>query len=229
MSKETILVVEDEADLRLILRNNLQFVGYRVLETGDGDEAAGKILGERPDLVILDVMLPGRDGFEILRDVRGQGFRAPVIFLTARAEERDRIAGLEIGADDYVTKPFSVGELLARVKAILRRSGAAASASTDRRTFGELVIDLERYAVERDGQKTSLGFFEAEILRVLLETPGEAVSRARILDEVWGGDAFPTTRAVDNHILSLRKKIEPDPANPRHIQTAHRVGYRFVP
>ena len=225
--KQTVLVVEDQVELRRVLRNNLEFVGYRVLEAGDGRTALEKILRERPGLVVLDIGLPVRDGLDVLREVRGRGLQTPVLFLTARAEESDRIAGFDIGADDYVTKPFSVAELLARVRAILRRAHSRPEATTIR--HGPLEIDLEHYTVTRAGNRQTLSFFEAEILRVLLRRPGEVVSRTALLDEVWGVDCYPTPRAVDNHIGNLRKKIEKDPHSPRYLLTAHRVGYRFVP
>lgn len=222
----TILLVEDEANLRLILRNNLKFVGYTVLEAADGAQAVETILAKTPDLVILDIMLPRKDGLAVLREVRGQGYAGPVIFLTARGEEHDRIAGFEIGADDYVVKPFSVGELLGRIKAILRRFGQSPSSAA--RRFGSLCFDLDHYQVEVRGRTVKLKFFEAEILKILLERPGEAVSRAEILTAIWG-DAAVTDRVIDNHVLQLRKKLEPDPAAPQLLLTVHRVGYRFVP
>ncbi len=221
-----ILLVEDEANLRLILRNNLGFVGYTVLEASDGETALQRILDDPPDLVILDIMLPGRDGLSVLREVREAGCQVPVIFLTARGEEHDRIAGFEVGADDYVVKPFSVGELLGRIQAILRRLGQAASSA--RQVFGALCFELDRFQVRRGNRTIKLKFFEAEILRILLERAGEAVSRAEILRAVWG-DAAVTNRVIDNHILHLRKKLEGDPARPTLLVTAHRVGYRFVP
>ncbi len=222
----TILLVEDEANLRLILRNNLKFVGYTVLEAADGEAAVETILARKPDLVILDIMLPKQDGLSVLREVRGQGFSAPVIFLTARGEEHDRIAGFEIGADDYVVKPFSVGELLGRVKAILRRLGQAPQSRA--RRFGSLCFDLDHYQVEARGRSIKLKFFEAEILKILLDRAGEAVSRAEILTAIWG-DAAVTDRVIDNHVLNLRKKLEADPSAPQLLLTVHRVGYRFVP
>ncbi len=224
---ETVLVAEDERALRTLLRNNLSFAGYRVLEAADGEDAVRRIVAERPDAVVLDVGLPGRDGLSVLRELRGRGLGTPVLLLTARAEESDRIAGLDQGADDYVVKPFSIGELLARIRALLRRTVRAATTPVQR--FGDLEIDLDGLWVRRGRRQESLAYFEAEILRVLLRRIGDAVSRRTLLDEVWGREAHPTTRAVDNHILALRRRIEVDPAEPRHILTIHRVGYRFVP
>ena len=223
-----ILVAEDEADMATGLRDNLQFEGYEVLVAADG-EAALKLATEKsPDLVLLDIMMPKLDGLEVCKRIRQAGFMIPILMLSAKSQEIDIVRGLEMGADDYVTKPFSIRELLARIKAALRRTGAGKGLSRVMR-IGESTVDLVKGNVERAGQTFHLGYFELEILKMLVENAEHPVERNKLLDVIWGLEGFPVTRTVDNHIVSLRRKIEPDPKHPRHIVTVHSIGYRFVP
>jgi len=222
-----VLVIEDEADIRRALRDNLSFEGYRVLEAGNGEAGLAAALKEKPDLVLLDWMLPGMDGLAVCRELRARGSMIPGVFLTARGQEIDRVLGLEIGADDYVTKPFSVRELLARVKAILRRASGASN-RPGRFRIGDLDVDAEGFVARRGKKEIPLGRFEAEILRLLAHRKGAAVPRNDILAEIWGVEAYPTDRTVDNYIVKLRQKIEKDPRNPRLLLTVHGVGYKLV-
>jgi DNA-binding response OmpR family regulator len=221
-----ILVIEDEPDLRRGLEMNLKAEGYRVSTAGSGDSGLRQALEDKPDLVLLDVMLPGLNGFDVCRELRRKGFDAPIIMLTAKAEEIDRVVGLEIGADDYVTKPFGLRELLARVRVRLRRNAPECCASSLR--FAHLEIDLNRQQVVRDGQSLDLTSKEFDVLKFLALHAGEVITRDRLLNEVWGYDSYPTTRTVDNHILRLRQKLESDPANPQHILSVYGEGYKFV-
>ncbi len=223
-----LLIVDDEPAMRAGLRDNLEFEGYAVDEAADGPSALAYLRTGRFDLVVLDVMMPGMSGFEVCRTLRAEGDRTPVLLLTARGEEIDRVLGLELGADDYLTKPFSVRELSARIKAILRRSGPAASSPMGPRRIGACTVDFDRMTARRDGTPLDLTHKEFELLRYLADRPGQVVSRDEILERVWGYGEAPTTRTVDNFILRLRKAVEPDPAHPRIILTAHGVGYRLV-
>ena len=227
MSEQRILVVEDEPDLLRGIEINLQAEGYTVLTACRGDSAVKRALSERPDLVLLDVMLPGMNGFDVCRELRHQGFDAPIIMLTAKAEEIDRVVGLEIGADDYVTKPFGVRELLARIRARLRRIPKAGDAATKLR-FGNIEVDFDSHEATRGGSRVDLTAKEFDVLRFLTLHRGEIISRDRLLDEVWGYESYPMTRTVDNHILRLRQKLEEDPANPRYILSVYGEGYKFV-
>jgi two-component system alkaline phosphatase synthesis response regulator PhoP len=224
---QTILVVEDEADIMRGLRDNLSYEGYRVVTAGDGEKGLATAMKEKPDLVILDWMLPGMDGLAVCRELRARGAMMPVVFLTARGQEVDRVLGLEMGADDYVTKPFSVRELMARVKAILRRAAGMASRPA-KFALGDLEVDADAFTARRGRKEMALGRYEAELLRVLVQRKGQAVSRNDILNEVWGMDAYPTDRTVDNYVVKLRQKIEKDPKNPRILLTVHGVGYKVV-
>jgi DNA-binding response OmpR family regulator len=223
----TILVVEDEADLLRGLRDNLSYEGYRVLTATDGEKGLSLAMKEKPDLVILDWMMPGMDGLTVCRELRGRGNQAPVVFLTARGQEVDRVLGLEMGADDYITKPFSVRELAARVKAILRRAAGMAARPAVFRA-GEAEVDASSFTAKKGKKTVELGRYEAEILRVLAQRRGQVVSRNEILNEVWGLDANPTDRTVDNYIVKIRQKIEKDPKNPRALVTVHGAGYKLV-
>ena len=223
-----ILIAEDEADMAMGLRDNLQFEGYDVIVTTDGEAALRAATQESPDLLLLDVMMPKMDGLEVCKRVRQAGFTVPILMLTAKSQEIDIIRGLEVGADDYITKPFSVRELTARIKAALRRTGAGAGLARILRV-GDATVDLVKGHVERDGETHTLGHFELEILKMLVENAEKPVERNKLLDVIWGLEGFPVTRTVDNHIVSLRRKIEPDPKHPRHIVTVHSIGYRFVP
>jgi len=222
-----ILIVEDEPDVRKGLRTVLEAEGFQVVEAADGTAGLEKAAAERPDLVILDLMIPGLDGFEVARGIRARGLTAPILILTARSSEVDKVLGFELGADDYVTKPFNVRELVARIRALLRRAAPRPEAP-ERERIGEAVVDWKRLVVERGKKSFELYHYEAEILKLLLRRAGEVVSRNEILEQVWGADAYPTTRTVDYHVCNLRKKLERDAAHPEHVQTAHGAGYRLV-
>ncbi len=223
-----ILVAEDEADMAMGLRDNLQFEGYEVIVAADGEAALQAATSQSPDLILLDLMMPKMSGLDVCRRIREAGLGMPILMLTAKSQEIDIVRGLEVGADDYVTKPFSIRELLARVKAALRRTGAGRGLSRILR-IGEATVDLVKGKVERGDKTFNLGHFELEILKMLVESAETPVERNKLLDVIWGLEGFPTTRTVDNHIVSLRRKIEPDPKNPRHIITVHSIGYKFVP
>ncbi|HPA48320.1 MAG TPA: response regulator transcription factor [bacterium] len=222
-----ILIVEDEPDMRRGLEDNLQFEGYTTVSTSNGLEGLRLARQDKFDLIILDLMLPGMDGLDLCRQLKREGSSTPIIMLTAKGSESDRVMGLEVGADDYITKPFSLRELLARVKAILRRSGALSSLSEFQ--FDDIYLHFGRYEATKGGEPLQLSPREFEIMRLLSERRGEIVTRERFLEEVWGYESAPSTRTVDNHIAKLRQKIEVDPDNPKHIVTVHRMGYKFVP
>ena len=223
-----ILVAEDEADIAKGLRDNLEFEGYEVLVAEDGEAALLAATQQSPDLVLLDIMMPKLDGLEVCHRIRDAGFMIPILMVTAKSQEIDVVRGLEVGADDYITKPFSIREVLARVKAALRRTGAGKGLSRILR-IGETTVDLIKGKVEKGGETFNLGHFELEILKMLVENAEAPVERNKLLDVIWGLEGFPTTRTVDNHIVSLRRKIEPDAKKPRHIVTVHSIGYKFVP
>ena len=231
-SKLRVLVIEDEDPLRMALCDALRGEGFEVLEADDGELGLSMALREDPDLVLLDLMLPKRDGFSVLRAMREDRLETAVIILSARGEEWDRVHGFEYGADDYVVKPFSTRELVLRMRAVLRRKegDAPGVAQTNGKVrIGSVSIDFAGYCVERDGVREGLSRRELDLLRYFMAHPGLVLDRTRLLDDVWGSDEFPTTRTVDMHVLKLRKKIEDDPENPRLIQTVHGVGYRFDP
>jgi two-component system, OmpR family, alkaline phosphatase synthesis response regulator PhoP len=223
----TVLVVDDEAALVDLVRGYLERDGFRVLTAADGTAVLRLEQTERPDLVVLDLMLPGMDGVEVCRRLRAFS-DAYVLMLTARAEEVDKIVGLSVGADDYVTKPFSPRELVARVRAMLRRprSGALADDAPPPRTFGGLAIDEARHAVSRAGQPIGLTAREFALLAALAAHPGRVFTRDQLLERVWG-DAYYDDHVVDVHVGNLRRKLEPDPARPRYVETVRGVGYRF--
>lgn len=227
-----ILLVEDEADLADGIRENLEAEGYAVEVAGDGPSGLHGARDPDLDLVILDVMLPGMDGFEVCHTLRAEGYQVPVLFLTARSQPQDRIRGLEEGGDDYLAKPFHLQELLLRVSAILRRArwfGSFDETDTTVVRFAGNEVDLRRYKGRAaDGTEHELTHKEAMILKLLAEREGEVVSRDDILDTVWGYGSFPTSRTIDNFILRLRRRFEGDPSSPRHFHTVHGVGYRFT-
>jgi DNA-binding response OmpR family regulator len=226
--KEKILIIEDEEDLVKGLRLNLKDEGYQVVWASDGEQGLERVFKEKPDLILLDIMLPKKDGLAICRELREKKISIPIIMLTAKGEEIDKVVGLEIGADDYITKPFSVRELLARIKAHLRREERGARSIPDIFTFGDVEIDFNHLRVKRKDREWDLTSLEADVLKYFLSRPGEVVKRDDLLDKIWGYEKFPTTRTIDNHILKLRKKIEENPSHPRHILSVYGEGYRFV-
>jgi DNA-binding response OmpR family regulator len=224
---QTVLVVDDEPIVREVVVRYLEREGYRTLEAGHGDDARALLERQSPDLVVLDVMLPGADGLELCRWIRSRS-ELPVIMLTARGEEADRIVGLELGADDYVTKPFSPRELAARVRTVLRRSSAAGG-PTERLAFGGLELDADTREVRRDGAELKLTAKEFDLLWFLASHPRRVFSRDQLMSSVWGYEAALDTGTVTVHMRRLREKIERDPSHPEHLQTVWGVGYRFVP
>jgi two-component system alkaline phosphatase synthesis response regulator PhoP len=222
-----ILVVEDESALRLALSDRLRSEGYEVEVAADGERGWASARQGGFDLLLLDVMLPGRSGFDLLRDLRREGVTAPVLMLTARGEVLDRVLGLKLGADDYLVKPFETAELLARIEALLRRAQPDTEAGTF--AFGDVRVDFRRVEVTRAGAAVELSALEFRLLRYFVEHRGEVLSRDRLLDEVWGYSAEVYSRTVDQHVATLRRKIEADPRRPRHIVTVHGLGYRFTP
>ena len=225
--KKRILLVEDEPGLRLTLTDRLAAEGYDVSSAADGDAGFQTASTESFDLVILDVMLPGRSGFDVCRDLRQKGVEVPVLMLTARGQVADRVVGLKLGADDYLTKPFEVAELLARVEARVRRA-TPALASPEAYRFGVVRVDFRKTEVEKEGATVELSAKEFHLLKYFIEHRGATVTRNELLDAVWGYDAMPTTRTVDVHVAWLRKKVEPLPRRPQFILTVHGVGYKFV-
>ncbi len=223
-----ILIVEDEKQMALSLKDNLEYEGYQVLIADDGVTGQEMAVKEQPDLIILDIMLPGRSGLEVCKSLRTRGIRVPVIMLTARQQESDRVLGLELGADDYITKPFSVLELMARVKAVLRRTAEPAGFPGTYQRIGRLHVQFEQYSAFDENGEVTLSPKEYDILKLLLKNQGKTVGRDQLLNKVWGYDVFPTTRTVDNFISRLRKKIEDDPGHPRHILTVYGLGYRLI-
>ncbi|MCB9881684.1 MAG: response regulator transcription factor [Planctomycetes bacterium] len=226
-----ILLVEDDPVLRIGLCDNLEAEGYEVQTCQDGARAARFLAESSFDLVVLDLMLPKKSGLDVLRELRARDTMTPVLLLTAKADEADKVLGLELGADDYVTKPFGLRELLARVRACLRRGSRAERAEVAehkaRFCIGATLVDLEAYEFVRDGERTSLSPKEAGILELLWQSKERVVPRQRFLEELWG-HRFVGNRSIDTHVLNLRKKLEADPANPEHLLTAHGVGYRLV-
>jgi DNA-binding response OmpR family regulator len=222
-----ILVVEDDPAILRGLADNLRFESHDVLTATDGEVACTLIREQRPELIILDLMLPRLSGYEVCRRMRGEGVTTPIVMLTARGEEADRVLGLDLGADDYVSKPFSVPELMARVRAMLRRAHGLSSLRNEV-AFDDVVVDFRRYEARRGGHPLEMTRKEFGILRLLTSREGEVVSRDELLNEVWGYEAMPTTRTVDNHMASLRAKLEARPSEPRHLLTIHGVGYKWV-
>jgi DNA-binding response OmpR family regulator len=224
---KTILVVEDDSSILRGLRDNLQFEGYKVLEAIDGNSGLKMALEQAPDLLLLDIMLPGINGHEICRKVKSTNRNLPVIMITARDSEIDKVSGLDLGADDYITKPFSIPELMARIRAVMRRYEQRQSIG-DALVFGRIKIDFKKFQAFRDDVEIKLTSREFDIMKYFAEHKGEVVHRHDLLNEVWGYDSLPTTRTVDNFILDLRKKLEDDPANPKYIISIRGVGYRFT-
>jgi DNA-binding response OmpR family regulator len=223
-----ILIVEDDENFARGLEINLTREGFDVVRARRGETALDMAARTQPDLITLDVMLPGMSGIEVVRELRHRGIATPVIMLTARADEVDKVLGLEIGADDYLTKPFGLPELIARIHARLRRDAGTAKAATGHVVFGDVDVDLERFAATRNGRPIDLTTKEFDILRLLIRNRGQVVSRDRLLDEVWGGDVSVSPRSVDMHVMNLRRKVEPDPSRPVHVLSAYGEGYRFA-
>lgn len=221
-----ILIIEDERPMRTALADTLSAEGYRVLSAADGAAGLEQALTEKPDLILLDVMMPKLDGFAVCAELRRLGIATPVLMLTAKGQVGDRVNGLDAGADDYLVKPFSMDELLARIRALLRRT-TKQGRGVGQLQFGDVRIDLVRQSATKGRQSLHLTAKEFAMLRLLAEADGEPVSRERFLDAVWGYAAFPTTRTVDNHIASLRAKLEREPGKPRFLKTVHGVGYRL--
>jgi two-component system alkaline phosphatase synthesis response regulator PhoP len=209
------------------LKDNFEFEGYEVVTASDGAAGLERARSVKPDLVILDIMLPKLSGLEVCKTLRGEGFEAPIIMLTARGQEIDKVVGLELGADDYVTKPFSIRELLARVRAILRRTEGTRKRLA-RYRFADVELDFEAYKARRGDETLELSPREFELLRYLIERKGETVTRDQLLEDVWGYESYPSTRTVDTHIAKLRAKIGDSGSEPRYILTIHGVGYKFI-
>lgn len=226
--KEKILIIEDEEDLVKGLKINLLDEGYEVDYALNGKTGLEKALKEKHDLILLDIMLPGINGLEICKELRRENIDIPILMLTAKGEEIDKVIGLEMGADDYISKPFSIRELLARVKAHLRRENRGNDNLPEVVQLESSKIDFGHFKIIRGNNETDLTSLEVDVLRYLIGQNGRVVSRDDLLDKIWGYEKFPTTRTIDNHILKLRKKVEDDPNHPKHILTVYGGGYRFI-
>lgn len=222
-----VLIIEDEPNMVLGLKDTCEYEGYEVSVARNGKEGLEMASTQNPDIILLDVMLPLISGIDVCRTLRTRGIETPILMLTARSQEVDKVVGLEVGADDYVTKPFSINELLARIRAHLRRA-AKQVIELESFAFADVELNFKKYTARKGGQVLELSPREFEILRYLIRRRGETVTRDQLLDEVWGYESTPVTRTVDNHIARLRQKIEADPSNPQHIVTVHRLGYRFI-
>ena len=223
-----ILVVEDEMRMAELLRQTLQEEGHQIVIASDGKEGFEIAQFSPFDVIILDVMLPGRDGFDVAKTLRQQGVKTPILMLTARGEVVDRVVGLKLGADDYLTKPFEMIELLARLEALLRRAPSSAGVSLERYQFGEVVVDVRKAEVTKNGTAIDLSAKEFHLLRYLIEHRGATISRDELLHQVWGYQATPSTRTVDVHVAWLRQKLEPNTRVPQFILTVHGLGYKFA-
>lgn len=220
-----ILVVEDEPAIALGLEDDLKMEGYDVEVISDGAAATDRARKHKFDLILLDVMLPGKDGFEVCRELRRHGLQTPILMLTAKTQESEKVMGLELGADDYVTKPFGTRELRARIKALLRRRSGSEPLGVYR--FGDVEVDFERGELRRAGQTVDLTPIEFKLMELFVRSRGRVLSRDRLLEGAWAPDTFASDRVVDNHIANLRKKIEPDPVNPQYLKNVRGLGYRF--
>jgi len=223
---ETVLIIEDDSTMLRVLKDNFEFKGYKVLTAPEGEKGLNAALNGRPDLILLDIMLPKINGYEICRLVREQKLTMPIIMLTAKGEESDIVLGLNLGADDYVTKPFSINELLARAAAFLRR---AKKEVKDTHEFGHFRLDLSARRLTARGKEVELSPKEFSLLEYFVKKPGRALTRDEILNAVWGYDCMVTSRSIDRFVTTLRNKIEPDPGNPIFIHTIRQIGYRFEP
>lgn len=221
-----IAVVEDDDSVRTGLVLNLELEGYKVVAAADGEEGVKIIKDSKPDLIILDVMMPKKDGYHVCREIRKEGISTPLILLTAKSQEVDKVLGLDLGADDYLAKPFGMLELIARVKALLRRTNS--TNEINHISFDGVVVDFKAYKAQRDNFPVELSAREYRLLRFLVAKKDTVVTRDELLDQVWGYNSYPSTRTVDNHIAKLRQKIEKNAETPTHILTVHGVGYKFV-
>jgi len=229
LPEKRLLLVEDEPGLQLALSDRLTSEGYSVETAGDGNLAVTRATGEPFDVIVLDVMLPGRDGFDVAKTIRQQGVQTPILMLTARTQVVDRVVGLKLGADDYLTKPFETIELLARIEALLRRAPSGASGvSLERYQFGEINVDVRKAEVTKKGAIIDVSAKEFQLLRYFIEHRGATISRDELLHEVWGYNATPSTRTVDVHVAWLRQKLEPNARVPQYILTVHGMGYKFA-
>ncbi len=226
-TKTRILIIEDEPAMVAGLRDNFEYEGYEVISAGDGEAGLERVLSDNPDLVVLDVMMPRMSGLEVCKQVKARRPAVPIIMLTARGQEIDKVVGLELGADDYVTKPFSIRELMARVKAVLRRVSMQAPVPEIYR-FSDVEVNIRGNEVRRAGKPVALSAKEFALLTYFISHPAETLSRDRLLDAVWGYENYPNTRTVDTHIVHLRQKLEPNPEEPRFILTIHGSGYKFM-
>ena len=226
-TRRRILIAEDEPSLVVTLTDRLQAEGYDVVAVGNGEEAVQRALSDGFDLLLLDIALPRKDGFDVCRDLRQHGASLPILMLTARTQTVDKVVGLKLGADDYLTKPFDMMELLARIEALLRRAGSSLG-SLEGYTFDDVRVDFRGAEVVKAGEPIDLSALEFKLLRYLIEHRGEVLSRDQLLDEVWGYQAKVQTRTVDVHVAALRQKIETNPSRPEHVVTVHGLGYKFV-
>jgi len=231
MTTTRVLIVEDDEAMSVALRDGFEYEGYAVTVAKDGEAGLELATADKPDLILLDVMLPKMTGLDVCKQLRGTGSGVPIIMLTARGQEIDKVLGLKLGADDYITKPFGFMELLARAEAVLRRcgpGGAQEPAQLDTYRFGDVSIDFKRHEAKKGGEPIDLSPREFQLLAFFIEHQGEIVTRETLLDTVWDYNAIPFTRTVDMHIAKLRKKVEDNPSDPRHIVTVHRLGYKFM-
>ena len=227
MLKHQILIIEDDGDMILGLKRALETEGYYAIYATDGERGLKMAIKEKPSLILLDIMLPKKDGYDVCKELRARGYFMPIIMLTAKGEEVDKVLGFELGADDYLTKPFSIKELLARIKSILRRINTPLQVPKVY-NFGDIGIDFEHHQATKRKKKIDLFHYEMEILKLLIQHKDEAVTRNQILNEIWGFDAYPTNRVVDFHVGNIRKKLEDNTENPKYFLTVHGVGYKFV-
>ena len=223
---ERIAVIDDDDSIRLSVVNNLGLEGYEVITASNGEEGVILIEEKQPNLIVLDVMMPKKDGLQVCKEIRGKGISTPLILLTARSAEVDKVLGLELGADDYLAKPFGMLELVARIKALLRRHQKTLEIESVE--FSDVTVDFKAYKAERNHAALELSAREYRLLKYLVSKKGNVVTRDELLDEVWGYNSYPSTRTVDNHIARLRQKIEHNVEDPKHIVTVHGVGYKFV-
>lgn len=228
MKKERILVVEDEEGIVLGLEENLKFAGYEVLTASDGATGFKTAMKQKPDLILLDIMLPKMSGYEVCRQLRDNGKQMPIIMLTARGDEFDKLHGFEMGADDYVTKPFSIDELLARIKAVLLRGRPVNQTGMSAHKFGKCIVDLESRTLKKGSETLVLTRTEFDLLDYFCRNEGKALSRDLVMNDVWGMEYYGTQRSLDSFVASLRRKVEKNPHKPKHILTVHGVGYKFV-